>query len=338
MSALFACLAGLALVACDRKAGEPPSPAAPIRTPEPVAAPAVAPRAPDGAGLSTRLSRAGAERVVAIGDLHGDLGVTRRALRLAGATDDRDEWVGGALVIVQTGDQIDRDDDDRGVLDLLWKVRDAARKAGGDVIVVNGNHELMNVALDFRYVTKGAFVPFAEFAPKEAPSTGPFASLAERGRVAAFSPGGPYARKLAEQPIMTKVGDTVFVHGGILPKHVVYGLDRMNDETRAWMLGERAEPPSVVVAEDAPVWTRSYAGGGGAEACRDVADALDKLSAKRMVIGHTVQKQGITRDCGDRLWRIDVGMSRYFGGPLELLAIEREVVRVQRAKPGGLRS
>ncbi len=35
-------------------------------------------------------------RVVAIGDLHGDLEAARSALRLAGAIDEQDQWIGGA--------------------------------------------------------------------------------------------------------------------------------------------------------------------------------------------------------------------------------------------------
>ncbi|HTB74884.1 MAG TPA: calcineurin, partial [Polyangiaceae bacterium] len=69
--------------------------------------------------LSTRLSRPAPERIVAIGDLHGDLDHTRRGLRLAGVVDDHDRWIGGSAVLVQTGDEIDRGDDDRAVLDRI---------------------------------------------------------------------------------------------------------------------------------------------------------------------------------------------------------------------------
>ena len=40
-----------------------------------------------------------APRVVAIGDVHGDLGAARRALRLAGAIDEEDKWIGGELAL-----------------------------------------------------------------------------------------------------------------------------------------------------------------------------------------------------------------------------------------------
>src|SRR5688500_6932282 len=62
-----------------------------------------------------------AARVIAIGDLHGDLAATRRALRLAGAIDEHDRWIGGDLVVVQTGDQLDRGDDEQAIVDLLGR-------------------------------------------------------------------------------------------------------------------------------------------------------------------------------------------------------------------------
>src|SRR6185295_18514005 len=81
---------------------------------------------------------------------------------------------------------------------------------------------------------------------------------AQRARGAAFLPGGPYAKKLAQRDMIAIVGDTVFVHGGVLPKHVQYGLARMNREVRAFMNGDAKSPPKVVTSEDGPIWTRRY--------------------------------------------------------------------------------
>ena len=94
-------------------------------------------------------------RLVAIGDLHGDLDATRRVLRLAGATDERDAWVGGDLVLVQTGDQLDRGDDEPEILDLFDRLAKEAAAAGGAVHVLNGNHEFMNVKGDVRPLAAG---------------------------------------------------------------------------------------------------------------------------------------------------------------------------------------
>ena len=263
--------------------------------------------------LGAELSRAEPEHLVAIGDLHGDLAATRRALRLAGAIDASDHWIGGRLVVVQTGDLIDRGNEDREVLELLERVQAEAADAGGELIVLNGNHEVMNVAADFRYVTATSFGAFSR----------------EGGREAAFAPGGPFARILAEHPLLVKVGHSVFVHGGILPKHVDYGLDRMNEEVQAWMRGELPTPPAIVVASEGVVWTRAY--GLAPESCDLLRATLAALGASRLVVGHTVQAAGITSACEGRVWRIDTGLSAYYGGPTEVLEINEDTVRVRRS-------
>jgi hypothetical protein len=113
--------------------------------------------------LSPRLSRPAPDRVVAIGDLHGDLDHARRALRLAGAIDEHDQWVGERLVVVQTGDEIDRGDDDRSILDHVEEWQREAAAAGGELVALLGNHEIMNASLDFRYVTPAGFAAFSSF-------------------------------------------------------------------------------------------------------------------------------------------------------------------------------
>jgi hypothetical protein len=319
-------LSALSQSACDRdRPGEKPTESAPAPQPPTVKVPP----------LSPKLSRAAPERLVAIGDLHGDLDHARRALRLAGAIDDKDHWIGGKLVVVQTGDEIDRGDDDRAILELVDRLKGEASRAGGEFIALLGNHEIMNASLDFRYVTDGGFAafaaPFAPFAP--APSSSRPDGGATASRTHAFEPGGPYAHLLANRPFFAKVGDSVFVHGGILPKHVAYGLDRINDELDSWLDAKRSAPPSILVAEDGPVWTRAYSKEDGQPDCADLDAVLDELGASRMVVGHTVQRDGINSACGRKVWRIDVGLSRFFGGPVQVLELRGDQVTVLKEQP-----
>lgn len=329
LSRVLAALLAVALVACSRsKAPEPSSDPVPAVASGLVSGPAAGPSSSASAALTisafpSRISRPAAARLVAIGDLHGDLAAARRALKLAGAIDDKDAWVGGALVIVQTGDEIDRGDDDRKILDLFEHLKVDAKKAGGEVIALAGNHELMNASLDFRYVTPGGFAAFADIRPPvglaaQISTLDPSAA----GRASAFIPTGPYATMIAERPLFVKVGATVFVHGGILPKHLKYGLDRMNDETHAWLLGKQTDCPKIVSAEDGAVWTRMYSAAPGREECATLDETLRGLDAKRMVVGHTVQRNGVTSACTDHVWRIDTGMSKVFEGKVEVLEIE----------------
>jgi hypothetical protein len=263
-----------------------------------------------------------APRIVAIGDLHGDLAATRAALRLAGAIDDRDRWVGGGLVVVQTGDQLDRGPDERAILHLFERLQREAARAGGAFHILNGNHEVMNALLDLRYVTDEGFRAFADLAPRAAARDTLLARFPQEqwGRVAAFRPGGRYARMLARRNMITVVGDNVFVHGGVLPAHVESGIERINEEVRAWLRGE-APAPQWTRGEDTPIWTRLYSRNVDAAACDTVAAVLAALDARRMVVGHTVHRGGITSYCDGRIWAVDVGMAAHYGGGVEVLEI-----------------
>jgi hypothetical protein len=244
-----------------------------------------------------------AKRLVGIGDLHGDLAAARSALRAAGAIDDSDRWIGGELVIVQTGDILDRGDDESKIYELLERLADEARKAGGAIILLNGNHELMNTARDFRYVTPGGMRDFGG------------------DRQAAFDPGGPWAKRIAKYNIVAIVNDTVFSHAGVVGEWVTQ-VDELNQSSRCWLDGQSGgpdQPPAALTSEQSPVWTRLY--GYEPVDCGALDHALERLGAKRMVVGHTPQQTGITSACSGKLWRIDVGLAKYYGGPIEVLEI-----------------
>lgn len=260
------------------------------------------------------------ERVVAIGDLHGDLSAARRALKLAGAIDDRGEWIGGSLTIVQTGDILDRGDDEVEILELLARLTRQAQSAGGRIIVLNGNHELMNALGDFRYVTPGSLEDFA--------SAGVQPTLDERAR--AVAPGGELATRLAQQDMVHIVGDTVFVHGGVLPKFAGT-VEQDNLRTRCFLAGAVGEPPSAVLDPEGPIWTRAYS--TEPTDCAGLEEALRTMGAERMVVGHTVQPNGITSACSERVWRVDVGMAAFYGGPTQVLEILDKETRVLAATP-----
>ena len=292
------------IAACDR--GRRDKPAA---TPTPVPAPGS--QAPSAAmAKSCTLAPiplvvpGKPKRVVAIGDLHGDLGGTRSALKAAGALDASDNWVGGDLVIVQTGDILDRGDDESKIYDLLDKLTAQAKAAGGDIVLLDGNHELMNTALDFRYVTPGGMRDFGG------------------DREKAFAPGGAWAKRLARYNVVAIVDGTVYSHAGVLGDWVTQ-LDAINIDSRCWLDGQAggaSEPPLALTSDDSPVWTRAY-GIAGSEDCAALSAVLAKLGAKRMVVGHTVQQQGITNACDGTLWRIDVGLAAGYGGPIEVLEV-----------------
>ncbi len=268
-------------------------------------------------------------RIVAIGDVHGDMNAMQETLLDIGVIDRNLHWAAGTASFVQVGDQLDRGDEEQAILDWLEVLADEAHAAGGAVYVLHGNHELMNVDFDFRYVTEGGWLDFADtpYDPGD-PLLQQYEEY-QRGRVAAFRPGGPYARLLAGHNTIVQIGDNVFVHGGALPHLVEYGLERLNAETQAWMRGERTRP-AITEGEDSAIWSRHFSDDMvDADDCELLAEALESLNAKRMIVGHTVQYElGVNSGCNGRVWRVDVGIAEYYGGPGQGLEIVGDSVRV----------
>ncbi|OMO82923.1 hypothetical protein CCACVL1_11675 [Corchorus capsularis] len=321
-----------------------------------------------------------ARRIIAVGDLHGDLDQARSALEMAGvlSSDGEDLWTGGDSVLVQLGDVLDRGDDEIAILSLLRSLDIQAKAEGGAVFQVNGNHETMNVEGDFRYVEPGAFDECADFLEylneygydwEEAfagwcsvsrrwkdeqkmsrNNWGPW-NLVKRqkgviARSVLFRPGGPLACELARHAVVLKVNDWIFCHGGLLPRHVAYGLERMNMEVSQWMKGlidEDTSPHMPFIATkgyDSVVWNRLYS--------RDISDledfqisqinailkeTLQAVGAKGMVVGHTPQYSGANCEYNCSIWRIDVGMSSgVLNSRPEVLEIRDDKARVIRSK------
>jgi len=225
------------------------------------------------------------------------------------------------LIVVQTGDVLDRGDDEQEILDLFERLRFEAAAAGGEFHALLGNHELMNAEGDLRYVTEGGFADFEDAVAWDAddPQLAEFEPH-ERARMAAFLPGRPYALLLAERNMIVQVGGNLFVHGGLLPKHVAYGIDAINNDAKAWLRGEIAFP-DVLDGSDSPEWTRQYSDDPDVEDCEMLAGVLTDIGESRVVMGHTIQEDGIASACDGLAWRIDVGMAAHYGGPVEVLEI-----------------
>ena len=240
---------------------------------------------------------------------------------------------GGDTILVQTGDQLDRGDGEPEILAMLDALTVQAKAEGGEVHVLNGNHEFINAAGDMRYVTPDGLADYARFADKGEPRslTGQPVDPEAKGRVVAFQPGGPEAPKLPKRPIVKQVGRSVFVHAGLTPQYVTYGVDKLNEESQAWLRGERKEIPMAAFDTDnGPVRTRRCALDVDARDCQMASDVLRRMEADRMVVGHTVQEGGITPKCAGKIWLIDVGMSAHYGGKPQTLEIRDGKTRIMQ--------
>lgn len=240
------------------------------------------------------------ERIVVIGDIHGDWAALKSALKVAGVTNHTNDWIGGNTHLVQVGDLVDRairggfsdEKSEKRIISHLINLKSKAQYAGGAVHLLLGNHELMNVDGDFRYASPMGMTDF------------------DGERMKQFKPGGKMAKLLAcNTNGIIQIGSWVFSHAGItsqVSKH--WTIDQVNTRVRDHLLGNQPIP------NDSPLvdifWHRRY---HNEQACPAVNDALSHWKAKNMAIGHTVQTSGMTSICNGSLWKVDVGMSDAFG-------------------------
>ena len=114
------------------------------------------------ASLASAAAAAPPQRIVAVGDLHGDFKAWQDIARGAGVIDPGGHWSGGKATLVQLGDVTDREPDLLKIIRSLQQLQREAPRKGGKVIVVLGNHEAMNLLGDNRYTTAGEYAAFVD--------------------------------------------------------------------------------------------------------------------------------------------------------------------------------
>ncbi|MGM0595915.1 MAG: metallophosphoesterase [Myxococcota bacterium] len=265
-------------------------------------------------------------RIVAIGDLHGDFDVAMQTLQLAGAINKTGKWIGKKLIVVQTGDILDKGDQEKKIINLFAKLKKEATKTGGAVHTLLGNHEILNFRGEFDYVTSKGFKSFAK--TKISPSTYQELEPEKRGRAAAFARGGPMSSFFAQNKVILKLGKVIFVHGGLNLEHLNYGIKKINNRTSAFIKNKN-KLPAIMRGNKAPTWLRYFSQNLDTTKCRRLNKVLERAGAEKMVVGHTIQKKGITSGCKGKIWRIDAGMSRYYGQrTLKIIEISNDGIKI----------
>ncbi len=261
-------------------------------------------------------------RIIAIGDIHGDLKLAKDCLKVAKCINNNDEWIGGNTYVVQVGDQIDScrplskvtkcnqpgvtindEPSDIKILEFFTKVDKKAREQGGMVVNLLGNHELMNVMGNMDYVSYENLVIFD-------PKTHDVFKGEDR-RKQQFKPGSKWANYLGCTRLSSVIiGDFIFVHAGFVPNFIKNSnikskgdIVKINHLVRKWLLNKLQDDlqdtdyvNSIINSNPTSMfWDRILGTLPGdismdSPKCQEYLQyALNIFGVKSMIIGHTPQ-------------------------------------------------
>ena len=200
-----------------------------------------------------------APRVVVLGEVQGAYESAVKTLLAVGLVDDRLRWSGGNAILIQTGDLLDDGIRVRDVMDLFMQLQEEAEAAGGQVIVLLGNHEALNI-LGMRgsvnYETYQTFADENSAARQAEACEAHVGWLNDRAKalksdpkeygeqdradwlaahppgyveyVEAMGPDGRYGSWLRKQPAVVEIDGRLFIHGGISPALKSQDVDAIN--------------------------------------------------------------------------------------------------------------
>lgn len=295
------------------------------------------------------------DRIVVLGDVHGDYERMREILEVVGVIDGRGRWKGGRTHLVQLGDLPDRGPRSQEAGEFLRKLARSAHRKGGAVHVLVGNHEAMNVYGDLRYVDPGEFDEFRtrdskrylelvyedEVAyikannPKEKWPT--FDAEFKRKWMEARPPGwvehrlsweagGDTNAWVNSRPAVIRIGDNLFMHGGLGPAYADWSLAEINRAVSESLAHPANYRESILREQDGPLWYRGLALGDEAEERAHLEALLERHGVERIVLGHTVTGGIILPRFEGRVLLADVGLSRYYGDNMACLIIEDDIL------------
>ena len=304
----------------------------------------------------------GVERIVAIGDIHGDYDNYMAVLKNAGVVNRRGWWAAGKTHVVQVGDIPDRGPDTLKIIEHLQKLEKQAKKAGGRLHLLIGNHEHMNITGDLRYVHPGEYEAFETRDSKQLRNNyyAYVVNTLEQQREAllasggdpsnlpvvdddfkrdwykehplgfvehrlAWQKGGELFQWIAAHNTVIRINNVLFLHGGLSAELLPLSITDINERIRAELNREALEGEPLGAADNGPLWYRGLARGDEVVERAALDSVLDHFGANMIVLGHTPDLNAITPRFGGAVVIIDTGISAHFGGHLASLLIEAGV-------------
>jgi hypothetical protein len=301
------------------------------------------------------------QKIVVVGDLNGAYDVLVDILRGTELVSRELSWCGGRAELVQMGDLFNRGDGGALALRLLLELQRQARRVGGRVTVLLGNHEVMTALGHEGYCTEGEYLSFATAQERRAwparvaramkrlvrqrpqgillpiePRLEAWKVEHAPGRAALrkeLGPRGKLGRALRALPVAYQTQGCLFLHAGLLPDWAELGIDGLNARAReTWALaGKRLwllPKHSLFRNPSGPLWDRSLVR-GGVKARASLNHSLNQLGAARMIVGHTPTESlpggragHVLLLAGGRLVAVDVGLKSGPNTPRAALIVD----------------
>lgn len=245
-----------------------------------------------------------------VSDIEGNFSAFRKILQGAGIVDADYNWTFGTGHLVLTGDFVDRGSQVNEVLWLIYSLEGKAKAAGGYVHYILGNHEIMNMNGDLRYV-------HAKYMQS--------AGVLNEGFTSLYGEQSELGRWLRTKNVMEKIGDILFVHAGISPPVNTMDLStsRLNKLVKphyADSLMEFKNPLLDILYSDlGPFWYRGYYKDAPGSHANTLDSTLRLYKVKKVATGHTVVADTISVLYNGKLINTDV---HHLGGHTEGLLIE----------------
>lgn len=237
------------------------------------------------------------EKMFVVSDIEGNFAAFRKLLQGNGVIDDNLTWTFGKGHLVLTGDFFDRGSQVTEVLWLIYALEEQAKTAGGYVHFVLGNHEIMNMNNDLRYVH-----------PKYMQN----AALINESYLDLFGKNAELGRWLRTKNVSEKIGDFLFVHGGFSSEvnKLDINLGRLNKLVRPFF-GDTSydyKDPKVdlLYSELGPFWYRGYYASRPANLSTQIDNTLALYKVKHIATGHTVIADTISVLYGGKVFNTDV--------------------------------
>lgn len=230
--------------------------------------------------LASQVEFEGVKKLAVVSDIHGQYDVIVKLLQSHGIMDDAFHWSYGDGHFIVVGDIFDRGDQVTETLWLIYNLQLEAAAAGGRVHFLLGNHETMIMEGDIRYIHKRYLTTGALF-------TQPYQQL--------YGPDSYLGRWLRSLPLIVRINDMVFVHGG-LSKEMVQtenNISQINKlyhkslmDTNQTVAINESPKLDLLHGESGPLWYRGYFLDREFAEC-DIDKILKKVKAERMIVGHT---------------------------------------------------